>query len=262
MCKVAFSLGPFVFYWYGMTIAVAVLAAFAVVFWQLRLFRDPLLPLVDLTLYGVPAGIVCARIFYCLANWGLYRNHPLESLYIWQGGLSIAGAMTGFIAVLYSYVRANNLSFWHWTDLLAPGLAIGQAVGQWANLISQEAFGRPVNSSWGVYLDYALRPAGYEQYDYFQPVFGYESAWNMVLFLVLAVLAIGQRKYKWLQPGSLFLLYVGFYSLGHFFLTGLRFDSDPVSVLSVQAVSAATAAAAFLFFIRVNRRAAAAKRAA
>jgi phosphatidylglycerol---prolipoprotein diacylglyceryl transferase len=262
MCKVAFSLGPFVFYWYGMIIAVSVLAAFAAILWQSRLWRDPLLPLVDLTLYGIPAGIVCARIFYVFANWGLYRDNPLESLYIWQGGLSISGAMVGFIAVLYSYVRANRLSFWHWTDILAPGLALGEAVGQWANLVSQEAFGHPAGSSWGVYIDYAVRPAGFEQFDFFQPVFGYESAWNMLLFLALVIFAAGQRKYKWLRPGSLFLIYIMFYSLGHAYLTGLRLDSDPAVVLSAQVVNVLLAGVAFVLFVRNNRRAATGDKAA
>lgn len=262
MCKVAFTLGPFVFYWYGMIIAVAVLAAFAVVLWQSRLFRDPTLPLVDLTLYGVPAGIVCARIYYVLANWELYRDNPVESLYIWQGGLASAGAMIGFVAVLYSYVRANGLSFWHWSDLLAPGLAVGQAVGQWANLINQESFGYPASSSWGVYIDYALRPTGFEQFDYFQPVFAYESSWNMLLFLLTVVFAYGQRKYKWLQPGSLFLLYIAFYSLGHVYLTGLRLDSDADAIFSAQLVSAVVAGVALVFFVRNNRRAADSEKAA
>jgi phosphatidylglycerol:prolipoprotein diacylglycerol transferase len=170
--------------------------------------------------------------------------------------------MIGFIAVLYSYVRSSHLSFWHWTDILAPGLAAGEALGQWANLISQEAFGRPVASSWGVYLDYGLRPAGFEQFDYFQPVFCYESAWNMLLFLVLTMLAAGQRKYKWLQPGSLFLIYIMAYSLGHAYLTGLRLDSDAAGILSTQVVNVALAGAAFVLFVRNNRHAAAGDKAA
>lgn len=254
MCKVAFSVGPFVFYMYGMIIAVAVLAAFGVVFLQSRLYREPLLPLVDLTLYGVPAGIVCARIYYCLANWQLYRDNPLESLYIWQGGLSIYGAMIGFIAVFYFYARYHRLSFWHWADIMAPGLAVGQALGQWANLINQEAFGFPSASPWSVYIDYALRPAGYEQFDYFQPVFAFESAWNLLLFLLLIAISYGQRRLKWTKPGSIFLLYVALYFLGHVYLVGLRLDSELAMVASSRLVSLVTAGMAFILFLRNNFR--------
>jgi phosphatidylglycerol:prolipoprotein diacylglycerol transferase len=120
-------------------------------------------------LYGIPVGIIVARLYYVISNWNLYISQPVEVLFIWHGGLSIYGALFGIILVIYGYTRYNNLPFWHWADLAAPGLAISQAVGQWGKFINQESFGYPTDATWGVYIDFAFRPDGYEQYDFFQP---------------------------------------------------------------------------------------------
>ncbi|MDR3564956.1 MAG: prolipoprotein diacylglyceryl transferase [Negativicutes bacterium] len=253
MCKVAFDIGPFHFYWYGTIIAVAALVAFVVIWWQSRLFRDPVIPLVDMMLYGMPTGIICSRGYYVITNWELYRDNPWESLYIWQGGLSVYGALIGLVVVLLIYTRTHRLSFWHWADLCAPGLAIGQAIGQWANLINQESFGYPTLSAWGVYIDYAVRPAGFEQFDFFQPIFLPESVWNLLLFFVVLTCIYGHRKRNWLQSGSMFLLYLLLFSIGHFYLAGLRLDLEAGAVFLTQLMSSAIIAVTFMIFVRRNR---------
>jgi phosphatidylglycerol:prolipoprotein diacylglycerol transferase len=105
-------------------------------------------------------------------------------------------------------------------------LAIAQVVGQWGNLINQEAFGYPTNVSWGIYIDYADRPIGYEQFDFFHPVFLYASLWNLVIFIVLIGLAWYQRKTQNLQSGYIFLLNIILYAAGRLAMEGLRLDSE------------------------------------
>ena len=43
----------------------------------------------DLVLWAVPIGVVCARLYYCVFYWDLYRDNPISMLYIWEGGLAI-----------------------------------------------------------------------------------------------------------------------------------------------------------------------------
>ncbi len=251
MCKIAFTLGPLQFYWYGLIIVAAVSAAFAVALWQARKQSLPVEPVFDLLFWSVPAGVAGARAYYVAANWHLYRDRPLDSLCLWQGGLAIHGALLAFILVLYLYARRRRLRFWGLADLAAPALACGQAVGQWANFFNQEAFGYPTDLAWGVYIDYALRPAGYEQFDFFHPVFMYESAWNLLLLLVL--LAVG-RLLRGLPPGALFLTYIILYSAGHYYFAGLRLDGEIVcGVRLAQLFSILAAAAALGLLLRGSR---------
>ena len=256
MCRIAFTLGPLHFYWYGLIVVAAILAAFLVTLWQARQAGKPSAPVFDLLLWGVPAGIIGARAVYVLANWEFYRQQPVDILCLWQGGLAVFGALTAFILVLWLYARRRNAGFWPWADIAAPGLAIGQAVGQLANFVNQEAFGRPTGSAWGAYIDFALRPAGYEQFDFFQPVPLYEAAWNLALFLVLLALAwAGRRTVRLLPPGGLFLLYILLYSVGHYYFVGLRLDSEIFwGVRLGQLLSVLFAAAAFVLLVRVARR--------
>lgn len=256
MCKIAFSIGPLHFYWYGLIVAAAILAAFLVTLWQARRHRQPLDPVFDLLLWGVPAGVIGARAYYVLVNWDLYRQQPLDIFRLWQGGLAVFGALIAFLLVLFFYARRRHVAFWTWADLAAPGLACGQAIGQLANFVNQEAFGYPTGSSWGVYIDFALRPAGYEQFDFFHPVPLYESAWNVFLFLVLLAIGwLGQRLGRLLPPGGLFLMYILLYSLAHYYFVGLRLDAEIVWGIRLgQLTSVLFAAAAFLLLVRAARR--------
>lgn len=251
MGKIAFTLGPLQFYWYGLIIVAAVLAAFFMALWQARKQSLPIEPVFDLLFWSVPAGVAGARAYYVAANWHLYRDRPLDIFCLWQGGLAIHGALLAFILVLWLYARRRRIRFWGLADLVVPALAGGQAVGQWANFFNQEAFGYPTGLAWGVYIDYALRPAGYEQFDFFQPVFMYESAWN--LLLLLALLAAG-RHLRALPPGALFLTYIILYSAGHYYFAGLRLDGEIVcGVRLAQLFSILAAVAALGLLLRSSR---------
>ncbi len=255
MGKIAFSIGPLSFYWYGLIIVAAILAAFLVTLWQARRFAIPAATVLDLVLWGVPAGIIGARLVYVLVNWQLYRESPLDILRLWQGGLAVFGALAAFFLVLLLYARQRRVAFWTLADIVAPGLACGQAIGQWANFVNQEAFGYPTGASWGAYIDFALRPAGYEQFDFFHPVAVYESGWNLVLFLILIAAAwLGRRRTRPWPRGSLALLYILLFSLGHYYFVGLRLDSEIVRGVRLgQILSALFAAAAALAWLARRR---------
>jgi len=256
MPRIAFSLGPLNFYWYGLIVVAAIVAALLVTLWQARRSGLPTAPVFALLLWGVPAGIIGARAYYVLANWELYRQQPLDILRLWQGGLAVYGALLAFLLVLCIYARRRRVPFWTWADTLAPGLALGQAVGQLANFVNQEAFGRPADLAWGAYIDFALRPPGYEQYDYFLPVPLYESFWNLIHFLVLAANGLTRpRSGRPWPPGSHFLLYILLYAIGHYHFVGLRLDSEILWGIRLgQLVSVLFAAAAALRLMRAGRR--------
>lgn len=227
MGKIAFSIGTIHFSWFGLILATAILAACAISWYQVRLRRENVDTLLDLTLYSIPIGIFSARLYYVVVNWQLYAGNPREILQLWHGGLAIHGALIGIVLTIWLYSLINRISFWRWADIVVPGLAFAQAIGQWGNFINQDAFGYPTDAAWGIYIDYIYRPPGYEQFDFFHPTFLYESGWGLAIFILLITVSrLTIRKPSTLASGSLFLLYLILYSLGRLVIEEFRLDSE------------------------------------
>ena len=227
MGKIAFSIGTINFNWFGIISATAIIIAVAISWYYVRLRNENPDRLFDLTLYSLPTGLVAARAYYVIVNWQLYADNPSEILQIQHGGLAIHGAIIGVILTIWVYCKGKKISFWRWADMLAPGLILGQAIGQWGNFINQDAFGYPTDVAWGIYIDYIYRPLGYEQFDFFHPIFLYECLWDLFVFSILIIVSwlIAKHPSK-AAPGSPFLLYIILYSVGRFATEGLRLDSE------------------------------------
>jgi phosphatidylglycerol:prolipoprotein diacylglycerol transferase len=170
----------------------------------------------------------------------------LDILAIWNGGLGIPGAVIGGAIVLYFYSRGHQISFGEWADIIAPSLALGQAVGRWGNYFNQELYGGPTNLPWKIFIDPAHRLDAYKNVEYYHPLFFYESLWNF--FNMALLLWISRRYASSLKTGDLFLIYLIVYPVGRFFLDFLRLNASIVAglninqtVMGVVAVSSALA---------------------
>ena len=224
-------------YFYGILITIGVIAAAFLA--QAEAKRRELNPDViwDVLFWLVVAGIVGARIWHILTpppsmvaqgittKW--YLMHPLDMINIRNGGLGIPGAIIGGALALWIYCRNKKLTFLTWLDVVAPGVALAQAIGRWGNFFNQELYGKPTNLPWKIYIDPLHRVAGYQNYDYFTPLFLYESLWNLLNMAVL--LWLGRRFEKWLKPGDLFFIYAILYAIGRFLLEFLRLDASQVA---------------------------------
>ncbi|MBP2639505.1 MAG: prolipoprotein diacylglyceryl transferase [Firmicutes bacterium] len=233
MEKIAFFIGPLPFYWYGLILSFAILAALLVTVWQARLRREDVRRVLDLFLYGIPIGFFFARLYYVFLNWQLYVAEPARSLSLASGGFVLDGALASIVVFLYFYAKRHRLSVGRWLDIAAPGLALGHAIGLWARIMNEEGFGRPTDSPRGFYIDFAHRPETYQEFDFFEPVCLYSSGWSSLLFLFLLVAVFIQIRTGRLKPGSIFLLYIVLFSLGRFIFEGLRLDLDYVVGLPV-----------------------------
>lgn len=175
-------------------------------------------------LWAVPVGIIGARVYHVITDHQLYfgpGRHPIEALYIWNGGLGIWGAVAAGALAVWLVCRRRGASFAAMADALAPGVAVAQGIGRLGNWFNQELFGRPTTLPWGLEIDLAHRPPGYEQYATFQPTFLYELLWVLLIALVLVVL---DRRLR-LGHGQVFWLYVALYTFGRFWIEGLRIDT-------------------------------------
>jgi phosphatidylglycerol:prolipoprotein diacylglycerol transferase len=99
---------------------------------------------------------------------------------------------------------------------------LGQAIGRWGNFFNEEAFGRPTDLPWKLYISPPHRPPELRSFDYFHPAFLYESLWDLGVFLAL-VFWLRPRLRE--QPGGLFFVYIGLYSVGRFAIEAIRLDS-------------------------------------
>jgi phosphatidylglycerol:prolipoprotein diacylglycerol transferase len=218
-------LGFFAFHWYSFLIVLALILGYLLVVKLARAKNIKKELLEDLFLNLIIFGFIGARLYYVFSELPYYLKNPLEIFAVWRGGLGIFGAVIGGLIVLFFFARKNKLNFWVLTDLLAPALILGQAIGRWGNYFNQEVFGRPTNLPWGIPIDSQLRPREFLTAEYFHPTFLYESLWNFLIFLGLIFL--GKYLIK-LKPGRIFAFYLIFYSLGRFFIEFIRIDFQPL----------------------------------
>jgi phosphatidylglycerol:prolipoprotein diacylglycerol transferase len=178
----------------------------------------------DLLLIGVPSAIIGARIYYVAFKWEDYRDNLSEIFMIWHGGIAIYGALIGAIIAALIYVRSKGYTFWRIADICAPGLIVGQMIGRWGNFMNQEAHGGPVTEQFlrgTLHLPNFIVDAMLINGQYYHPTFLYESLWNLLGLLFLFWL----RRRPGLRAGELFISYFIWYSVGRFFVEGLRTDS-------------------------------------
>lgn len=220
------ELGPFTVRWYGLLIASAVLLGVSLSrFLATRRHVNPEL-LSDLVLWLVVGAIPCARLYYVLFQWSEYAQNPGDIIAIWKGGIAIHGAIIGGLIASLIFAQLNKVSFWQLIDLVAPSLILGQAIGRWGNFFNSEAFGRPTDLPWKLYIPPERRPPDLINFDYFHPTFLYESMWNLMVFgLLLTLFFRDVRGKQRLKVGTLFLVYMVAYSAGRVWIEGLRTDS-------------------------------------
>jgi phosphatidylglycerol:prolipoprotein diacylglycerol transferase len=219
---IAIQIGPLAVRWYGLMIATGVMLGTTLAHREaIRRGQDPD-KLLNLIVVSVLTALVGARAYYVLFNWDYYGGQPAKIVAIWEGGLAIHGGLLAGAVATILYCRWAEVSVPVTTDIMAPGVAIGQAIGRWGNFFNQEAFGVPTDLPWRLYIDPYHRPPHLKSFDYFHPTFLYEPLWN---FLVFGVLWFGLRKRLQGRPGALTLCYLGLYSVGRFFVEGLRIDS-------------------------------------
>jgi len=175
---------------------------------------------VDLALIGVPAAIICARLYFVIFSWDLYAGNPISILYIWEGGMAIYGGIIGAVIAGAVYARKKKLSFLKLADLAAPCIALGQSIGRWGNFVNQEAYGRAVENAALHFFPVSVFIERSQAWHY--ATFFYESAWCA---LIVAILLVMERRNLFRRAGDAFFTYIFLYGLERAFVEGLRTDS-------------------------------------
>ena len=242
-------IGPVRLHWYGITMALAILAGFIFAY-RLAAPRFGIAPkaVEGALLWLVLGGFLGARFYYVAFAWDYFSLHPEEALAFWRGGLSIYGAIAGGSIALFIYAKAARLSALRFLDIGAAALPLAQAIGRFGNFFNYEAFGLPTMLPWKMFVPASLRPPQYLQSQYFHPAFLYEAAWNVAVFLVLLYLIRGKAP----RPGLLAGSYLILYSLGRFWIEPLRLDSFFLGGIRVDQLVALVAMAAGAALISIT----------
>jgi phosphatidylglycerol:prolipoprotein diacylglycerol transferase len=245
---IAISLGPIEVRWYGVIIAFGIVLAFLVAQREMvkRGFHEEFLT--DLLIWAVPLAILGARLYYVLFKWEDYAGSPGNILKVWEGGLAIHGALIASFITAYVFTKKRKVSFLKLADVVAPSILIGQTIGRWGNFMNQEAHGGPVSRA---FLENMFLPEwiiNQMRIDgvYYHPTFLYESIWNFTGVVILILL----RRVNLLR-GEMFLFYLIWYSVGRFFIEGMRTDSLYLigELRTAQVVSIVTVVVALIIII-------------
>lgn len=220
------EIGPLVIRWYGVILALGAVVGLLLAIQEGKRFGIKSEFFMDLLLIGAPTAIIAARIYYVAFQWDHYKNNLGDVFKIWEGGIAIYGAIAGALICGYFFSKAKGYSFWRIADICAPGLLVGQMIGRWGNFVNQEAYGGPVEESFlrdTLHLPNFIVEQMYIIKDstFVHPTFLYESLWSLLGLLLLFVI----RRRSFLREGELIATYIGWYSLGRFFIEALRTDS-------------------------------------
>ena len=225
MDRVAFSIFGLDIMWYGVLMASAMILCVFLALKEgkrVKISEDDIL---NLAIIAIPCGLLGARLYYVIFNWSWYSQHMSEILNFRGGGMAIHGALIGGILAGFIYTKIKKINFFKMADTVMIGIPLGQAIGRWGNYINGEAHGGPTSLPWGIMVE------GVKVH----PTFLYESIWDLGIFIFLWFF----RKHKKYE-GQLAIYYLILYSLGRFFIEGLRTDSLMIGPLRMAQVISIT----------------------
>lgn len=215
-----FQLFGLTIHYYGVIMACAILIALCLclaLFPKHGLKRELVL---DIAIWAVPLGIVGARLFYVLFSG--YSYSFVEALQIWNGGLSIFGAISFGALGVFIACKIKKVSFLRVADCIVPALIFAQALGRWGNFFNQEAYGPLITNpkfQWfpfGVKIDTVLGA------QWHCATFFYESLWNIIGLVILLILFFKVLNEN--RVGLVASVYLMWYGLGRFIIEMLRQD--------------------------------------
>jgi len=246
--RVAFEIFGRAVHWYGIIIVISIIAATIVAMRNAKtLGYNPEIVL-DICLVVIPVAVVMSRLYYVVFSLGSYMDRPLDVFKIWEGGLTIHGAIGGGVLAVWFYTQYKKLNFKEFADIAAPGIILAQAIGRWGNFFNQEAYGLAVVNPVWQWFPFAVFIESNQQWHL--ATFFYESVMNLSIFIFLTIYFM-KRKFK----GEIFIYYMVAYSAGRFLLESLRLDSlfiGPFRTAQIVSVLLILIGVGFIYKLRRN----------
>lgn len=229
MDSVAFEIFGMEIAWYGVIIGCGVILAFLVAYFNAKKKGLDFDLIIDVFLWAFPIGIIGARFYYVIFELDRFDT-IWEMMNIRNGGLAIHGGLIFGLGTAYIVARKKKMNFLSYIDIVVPGIILAQAIGRWGNFMNQEAHGGEVSKEFISKFPQFIQDGMYIGGTYYHPTFLYESVWNILVFCILMFILYKVKKN---QDGMVLGAYMALYSVGRFFIEGLRTDSLMVGGLRV-----------------------------
>ena len=230
-----FSIGPVTIHIYALCILMGIVLAVWITTTRWKKLGGNFDQVLDITLVSVPAGIIGARLYHIITTPERFFGPDgdwAEMFRIWNGGLGIWGGVLFGALAAWAWCRHKHYPMALLADAIAPGLLVAQAVGRLGNWFNQELYGAPTTRTWGLKLNMEGTAIGHSEQCYdgatcpsgtlFHPTFLYEMIWNLIGAAIIVY--IGSKAMKKLKAGSLFAVYIMWYTLGRTWIESLRID--------------------------------------
>ena len=245
--NVAFTIGTYRVYWYGLIITAGLLLALLYAWRSAPRYHVEGSKLFNCVLAGLVTGIIGARLYYVAFAWEEYAADPLSALYIHEGGLAIYGGIIGALAGGLIVAKLQKMKALPVLDITMVCFLIGQGIGRWGNFTNQEAFGCATDLPWRMTSENTLINGVVAEV---HPCFLYESLWCLLGFVLLHFFG----KYRQRYAGQIFYMYLVWYGLERTFVEGLRTDSLYIgdTGIRVSQVLSAVIAAAGVVLLLIN----------
>ena len=237
--NVAFRLGNYPVYWYGLIIATGLLLALVYAWRSAPRYNVNVSKLFNCVFVGLITGIIGARLYYCAFLWDEYISDPVSILYIHEGGLAIYGGIIGALAGGLAVAKIQKMKCMPILDITMVGFLLGQGIGRWGNFMNQEAFGTQTDLPWRMMSENTIIDG---QVVAVHPCFLYESIWCLLGFGLLHFYG----KYRQRYAGQIFYMYLVWYGFERTIVEGLRTDSLYVGNTGIR-VSQILSAVLFVF---------------
>ena len=230
-----FSIGPVTIHIYALCILMGIVLAVWITTTRWKKLGGNFDQVLDITLVSVPAGIIGARLYHIITTPERFFGPDgdwAEMFRIWNGGLGIWGGVLFGALAAWAWCRHKHYPMALLADAIAPGLLVAQAVGRLGNWFNQELYGAPTTLPWGLKLNMEGTAIGHSEQCYdgatcpsgtlFHPTFLYEMIWNLIGAAIIVY--IGSKAMEKLKAGSLFAVYIMWYTLGRTWIESLRID--------------------------------------
>lgn len=254
MDPVAFNLGPFAVTWYAIFIVFGLLLGAFIAAKESTKQNLKEEDLYDMLFYLLIFSFLGARTWYVLFDGTYYLDNPSEIIKIWNGGLAIHGGIVGGASYLLYYAKKRNLNPFTLTDLAAPSLILGQAIGRWGNFMNGEAHGGETTFEFlkeTLHLPNFIVEGMHIGNRYYHPTFLYESIWNLIGFAI--IMLVIRPKYR-LNPGIITGFYLMWYGFIRTFIEMMRTDALMFGPVKVAQLTSIAMFIAGIFIIAIKRK--------
>jgi len=241
MYRILFTIGSFRIYSYGVMVALAFITAILLAMKEAKRSGENPERVLDISLYVILGALIGGRLGYIIFHLDYYLENPIKILYFRQGGLAFLGSFILAFILGAWYVSRNKLSFWKYTDIAAPSVAIGIGIGRIGCFLNGCCYGL-VSEKYGLKFSALDMPPVYLQQlndgliasgsSYTLPVIPtqiYSSLFDgFIIFFILHWM----KKYK-KYDGFLMLSFFILYSISRFNIEFFRFYENNFKVFNL-----------------------------